>query len=744
MFLKKASFRSKRYILEVLLLFCFLSLCILFTVKSWRLFFFSGMAEHWDPKIMGEWMAWNAHNILRGHFFLPNYHANFFYPHSYTLAFSELLWPESFVYALFYFLTSNLFFSFNATMLAFWALSGITLFALLRTLEISRIVSVFGSCVYCLMPYRMPYYVEFNMVLVFILPLMVLLLVRWLKDHSYKNALWFCLGFLVSATSCLYYTIMAIIIMVFVSVAFLANDRSLWCNRKFYLSGGLIVFGTLSISLIYLYPYALLRIQGGYQRSTADYLKYFAQPMQYLDTACAAFLKWIKIPPPRFTETFLFPGTILSLLVSFFLIYKIIRYFQRNPAVPGATRYIGAMKFGLWTVFWSIILLHAYLGPVSWLTSIDPYIYHLSLSLIFLSIGALFFVDDSQKTTPILLAGLSAAAILCFFISFGPFISVGTDGHRQVLARGPFLDVASWNPLFSAVRSLTRFSIVILTYFIIAGCYVLDLIVRRNKKIVWLLPVLFVMLVYEARVIVQYKFENSTPVINDQVIKKAQNLPEPYVLLQLPIAVRNIEAKVVMTTIGRFPLLINGWSGFEPNAYKQLYSWEARKWEVKNIFPWVQQIWPPAYLLIDRGAIITLEKSWKKPFPWEEIEQSWDLIDKDKGYALYRQKQDIFTSNQIIRYIRTDLLKSHSLLSFKAHIIPQGDVQSSAVSVFINHKPVKEKIPLSETWEEITMQLPEDAMGRIEGEEIDIELASLTPTPPHWEVKDIDFKEIRR
>jgi hypothetical protein len=150
-------FKSKKCIFEALVLFGALALAILYSVKSWWRFFFIGLAEHWDPKLMGEWMAWNAHNILNGHFLLPNYHANFFYPHSYTLAFSELLWPESFLYALFYSLTGNIFFSFNATMLSFWVLSGLALFALLRMLDISPLVSALGSLIYCLMPYRMPY-----------------------------------------------------------------------------------------------------------------------------------------------------------------------------------------------------------------------------------------------------------------------------------------------------------------------------------------------------------------------------------------------------------------------------------------------------------------------------------------------------------------------------------------------------------------------------------------------------------
>jgi hypothetical protein len=745
MSLRDTPFKSKKSIIQAIVLFGALALAILYSVKSWSRYFFIGLAEHWDPKLMGEWMAWNAHNILHGHFLLPNYHANFFYPHSYTLAFSELLWPESFFYALFYALTGNLFFSFNATMLSFWALSGITLFALLRMLDISPVVSAFGSLIYCLMPYRMPYYVEFNMVLVFIFPLMILLLVRWLKDPTSINALWFCLGFFISATSCLYYTIMAIIIMVFVSVAFLAGDRTILRNRKFYFSGVLLVFGVLAVSCIYLYPYALLRIQGGYQRSTADYLKYFAQPMQYLDTGCATLLKWIKIPHPRFTETFLFPGTVLSLLALGFLAYRIIAFYKKYPSLRKTTRYIGILKFLLWILFWSVILLHAYLGRIVWLQWFDPYLYHVAFSLILLSIVGLFFPEDTERTQGVLLAGLSAAAILSFFISFGPFISVGPDEHRLVLARGPFLDLASWNPLFSAVRSLTRFSIVILTYLTIAGCYVLNLLARKNRKVIWVIPLLIAILVYEARHMIHYKFEDCTRTMNSQVIKEAQNLPGEYVLFQLPIAIRNAEANIMMTTIGKFPLIIDGWSGFEPDYYKQLFGWEDGKWGVEKITAWVTQIWPPTYLIIDRGFVTYLERGWNKPFPWNAIEQSWELIDKDTGFALYRQKQAIFDSNQIIRRVRTDLLKAHPVLSFKAHrTMSEGDSTSVTASVLLNHTIIKEKIPLSEIWEEYAVPLPSNGMGNIKGEEIEIEMASLTPNLTHWEVKDIEFKEFKK
>lgn len=734
---------SKKILVESLALFALFAAAILYGVKSWQKYFFIGLAEHWDPKLMGQWMAWNAHNILQGNFLVPDYHANFFYPHSYALAFSELLWPESFFYALCYTLTENPFFSFNATMLFFWTLSGVLLFLLLRTLHLSFVVSALGGLIYCLMPYRMPYYVEINMVLVFIFPLMILLLIRWLRDPSTVNALWFCAGYLISVTSCLYYTIMAIIVMAFVSLASLAADRTLLRNRKFYLTGGLLLFGVTAISIIYLYPYALLRIQGGYHRTMADYLKYFAQPMQYLDTGCAPLFRWATISRVRFTETFLFPGTVLSLLFLASLAYRSVGFLRHGPLTK-ISGYIVATKLLFWVIFWSVILTHAFQGPVAWLQWLNPLLYHIAFLLILCSITGLFFPDPSATPSRLLLTGLATAAVVCFFVSFGPFISVGPDKNRLILARGPFMDLASWNPLFSAVRILTRFSIVVFLYLTVAGCWVLNLLIQKNRRVIWAVPVLVAVLVYEARHMVHYKFEDCTVTATSQVIKKTQNLPGEYVLFALPASSIFAQANAVMTTIGKFPLLIDGISGFEPAYQRQISGLEGKKWDLEKIFPLVNQIWPDAYLIIDRAFVTHLEEGWKKSFPWQDVEKTWDLIDQDERFALYRQKQAASSSDHIVRRVRTDMLKTHPFLSFKAR---HTDATPISVSVSLNHQTVGEHIPLSDTWRKYTLALPITAMGNIKGEEIDINvvsnIVSLSSSSHPWEITEIGFEALK-
>ncbi len=688
---------------------------------------------------MDTWMAWNAHNILRGRFLLPDYHINFFYPHSYVLAFSELLWPQSFVYAAAYTITGNHFFCFNTCMLFFWTLSGVLLYILLRSLEISRTVSALGGFIYCLMPFRMPYYLEFNMQLVFIFPLLLLASLRWLKKTSWQNSLWFCCCYFLAATSCIYYTLMASIMLAFVFLVFFANNKDLLKKKETYFSFLLLLAGCVAVTAVYLHPYALLRFKGGYQRSMSDYLQYFSQPMQYADTRWSVFLKWLKLPLPSFAETHLFPGAVLCLLTLVFLIHDSVQFCRNYKAAPKIGRWIAAAKTVLWLFFWAVILINTFWEKEQWLVPVEPYLYHVAFALIGLHVAGLFFLAEKERSSAKLLAALSAAAVLCFFISCGPFISTGPDEHVLQLARGVFADLLQWNPLFGAVRVLTRFSIVILTYLVIAGCYTFNHLALRQRKILWLVPLLLFLLGYEARNMESYKFTRDFPnPAKSHVLHTAYSLPGKNVFLQLPVGMRTVDSNVVMTTIGNFSLIIDGLSGFIPDFYGRLFRWEESQWNVDKMLAWAHDVWPTPYLIIDRPTTFFLEAGWHKQFPWKEIEKYGELIEEDDVYSLYRPKQDVSSAERIIRYVRTDLLQANRVLTFKAR---HADTLPCSISVSLNQHPVSAKIPLTgtaETWQEYKIPLPPDDMGNVKGEEVEIRLSSAG----HWQVKDVDFRAV--
>jgi hypothetical protein len=263
---------------------------------------------------MGHWMAWNAQYILKGSILFPHYNADYFYPHMYTLAFGEMLWPESFVYAGLWAAGHNRFLAFNGTMLFFWALAGVAMYALLRELKIGRAAGWLGAFIYCLMPFMMAFYIEFNMILTFVIPLILLLFIRWLNAPTIRGALWFCAGFYIAVTSCIYYTYMVAFPLACVFVVHVVNHRDLLKSRRFYLSGAIMVAGVAAIAAAYLYPYVILRLEGGYVRGLKDFQISHAQALHYLNTQSSFLIYRLFEPPIRWSETYLFPGSVLALL----------------------------------------------------------------------------------------------------------------------------------------------------------------------------------------------------------------------------------------------------------------------------------------------------------------------------------------------------------------------------------------------------------------------------------------------
>lgn len=732
-----------RRTVEMLLLFVLLAVVILYCVRPWRAYFFTGLADHWDPRLMGQWMAWNAHNILRGHILRPDYHANFLYPHAYTLAFSELLWPESFVYAALYAVSKNLFLGFNASMLFFWALSGLTMYALLRELDVCRAVSYLGAFVFCLLPYRMRYYVEFNMVLVFVIPLLLWLWIRWLRQPDIKNALWFVAGFWLAATSCLYFTFMSVIILCFVFAAFMANHHNLFFARNFWLSLATIVGGVAGVSGVYLYPYALLRIHGGYARTAVDYLKHHAQAMHYLDTHCAALIyPLFTTPRTRTAETYLFPGTVLGILALIFLAARLLRFVRRAQSRRLTENLLAGAKFILWAVFWTTIGVHAFYGRVAWLALFDRWLYTVSFALIALYGLGVFRIHDDNRNE-LFLAGLGAAAVFCFFVSLGPLITVAPDAVRLDVARGPFADIAAWVPLFGAVRGLTRFAIVILIYLLVAGCITLSRLVRRYQRLIWLFPLLLSLLVYEASMM-KYRYTNYSYIVRSRIVRKIQQLPQESVIFQLPAAVRTVDATIAMDTIGNFPLLVNGYSGFTPPDYQRLFFWEKTGWQLDKITRWLSQIWPPVYLVLDKQAKYWLSKGWHEPFPEEKLAKDWQLLDQDDLYALYALRSRKMTTTSIVRRVRFDMLRKHPVLCFSAHLLKCAHCRRY-VHILLDNREI-DRETVTARWHSYHIPLPKQGMGRLAGDEVKLELLKTpgTVSAAHaWEVKEVYFAAAR-
>jgi len=737
-----------RLTVESMLLLVVLMAAILLTMRPWGAYFFSGLADHWDTKLMGQWMAWSADKILQGKVLLPDFHANFFYPHAYTLAFGDTFWIPSFVYAALYSVSHNIFLSFNGTMLFFWALSGLTMFALLRELSMSRVVCYVGAFVFCLIPFRLSYYYLFTASLVFALPLLFLLLIRWLRRPTMTRALLLSAGFLLSLTSNLYYTVIVSVPLLLVFLAYVVGNRNLLRLRQFYVSGAVMSALTMTISVVYLYPYLLLRTEGDYSRTTWDHLRYYVEAFHYVSTKFSVFVREMFNPPSRPVETVMFPGTVLAGLSAVYFSASVVRVAKRWPVMGSVRGSFLVAKFALWTLFWLSLLLNFYFYAEKWISTLNNLFYAVSVALVLLYMLSVFWPIRSSERR-VIMSGMAAAAVVSFFLSLGPIITMmaGPDAKVVQLSLGPMAIPLESIPVFGSVRALARFGVVVHLYLVVASCYALDVLLKKHRIVLWICLIVPLLLVYEGRDVqsrFRHKFIDYTNIVNSEVIAKTKQLPEHSVLFQLPAgATKRIDATMVMQTIGDFHLLVNGHSGFWPAYYYELSSW-GRDWRLQEITRWLREIWPPVYLILDRHSVNFLSTSWHRPFPQEELERDWQLLEQDQYYGLYTLKSRTFTTARITQRVRSDILTKNPLLSFSARTTVAADTLRISFRVLVNGVTVGD-YAVGPNWDNYAIELPAEYPSNLAGDEVTLELLQDTGSTTNigtgsgWEVRDLGF-----
>lgn len=545
-------------ILEQASLLLTLAVLILLVVHPWKDNFVHGLATHWDPPVMTSWMAWNAHNILNGRFFLPDYNAPFFYPHSYTLAFSEPFWPQSFIYAIVYSLSQNPFLSFNSTSLFFWAFSGVCMFNLLRELPLSRGASYLGAVAFTLMPYHLAYYVEFNMLLSFIIPLGYMFFIRWLRSVRFRDAILFAFALWLSAISCIYYTIILIIPLFFLLISFLMARPQLLRQKDFYWTGLTALGLTTVLCILYLYPYGILRIEGQYVRTLKEAALHSAQPLSYLRPLKTNVVhSFIKIPAAP-VETALFPGIIVTIMAC-------VYWFRSRLVLPiRHSRIVGGLAWSrivLWMVFWLLVIYGAYHPAAIFFTASSFIIVPAILTVFFITLILLFLRRENGKEQ-VVLSGMGVGALASFILSLGPVVTVGPVFNTAAVGAGPMALLYRVFPLFGVIRVTSRFSIIVLIFMITAGCFALDGIVKRYQRIRWIWVVLSFLLVGEAFFSKPYAFTDYREISGSKVQKILQQMPHKISIFQMPAGPRELEAVAVLNTVGRFNYSINGLSGF--------------------------------------------------------------------------------------------------------------------------------------------------------------------------------------
>lgn len=713
----------------------------LVSIPPWIDYFSTGLGEHWDTRLMGQWLAWNASNILQAKVLLPDFNANFFYPHASSLAFSEALWPQSFVYAALSALGFNHFFCFNATMLIFWAISGITMYALLRYFHITRSISFLGGMIFCLMPYRLAYYIEFNMTLVFCIPLIWLAWFRWIDKPALGTSIFVVIVYWLTLTSCIYYTLIALVPVLFLFIAELRTRPGLFKDRQFLIWSGVLLLTIAVQSLLFLRPYIELST-GDYVRDAADHARHYLQAVHYINPQSPLIDYFalglnLRELPVRLSEVLAFPGTVLALLAC---IYWISSTQQRiEDSINGGRWAIHATvhwcRTCAWIVFWFCIFRY-------WLSDAAPS--SLSGQLIFWSATVVLVIstytlllpvnDDLQRQR---LTSLGAASIVCFFISLGPDFTLGHDDHSTFLSANPIGWAFEAIKLFDALRGLSRFAIVVLCFLIVAGVYTLHGIVNSQRIAVFVVCLLTALLIFEGRQGF-YRYVDETENLNSETSQAIDALPIDVPLVQIPLGIRDSDAEAVLMTAVVTRPLINGHSGFAP-VYYQDWNELMRQWQIEEFVRDLSNIWPTPWIVLNHAAINFLSNGWRAEFPDELIERDWELVVTDKYRSLYKPRPLEQLENNVDRWLRRDVLAAHSVISFEASVAAINTTdEAPQFSVLVNEVEVaRRKLRTGTNSYRTELDLSAVPAGRLRGDSVSIRLDKTAS----WRISNVQFEQ---
>jgi len=741
----RALTKTGRRVLEYLALLCVLAVIILLVVHPWAKFFGNGLPAHWDPPSHASHLSWNAHNILQGHLLRPHYHENFFYPHAYTLAFDEPMWPPSFFAALIYGLTGDPLIVWNATALFIWALSGVTMYAFLRELPVSRGVGYLGAAIFCLMPYRLAYYVEFNMICCFGIPLSYLFLVRWLRRLRRVDALLFALVYCISASTCLYYTVIMTVPMPFVLAGFLVRRPEMLRQRRLYLTGALALAIAGGLCFAMLYPYLMLRCNAHYVRTLAQQARSSIQPLSYLRPSKASLIHRFAAKA-NLGETIVFPGLTLCALACLYwfkqrFVFRPRRHVPLKVHVQQGLAYARAV---LWFVFAVLVVYGAYHTNTSSFAGMKAFVLPTIHLIFWTSLVLLFLPADREiMSARALLSGLGVGAIACFILSFGPTVTLGHGRDIIEVGKGAETRFYSLLPFFSLTRVMTRFSIIVLFFMITGGCVAFDALLSKSRRLrwLWLVPVLLVVVETYSR---PYRFEPQRPRLTSAVQHHLQALPQKVSVVQIPYGERRFDAPAMLCTVGKWDYLINGWGGFMPEQHHELgiYLSSHQMFEAAE---WLRAIWPEAYLIVDLEAV----RSWKictgNPFKEKHLKPYWTEVMRDDLFALYRLKPLDETPPCVLRRLRTDVLRRHPRLVFDARAIEIPEGATASVRIRVNDESLT-TLALTAGPQKLEVEIPRRMTGNIFGEEVSLTLEHTYPNHTEepedtglWEVRNLDF-----
>lgn len=663
MFLKKDTERQflAQYS-EYLFVFLFIASLICIELWPWPLKFANGFPDHFDPPFHAWKLQVLADKIVNQHELMPDAETNIYYPYAHELYFDALLWPQGILAAILHVFGAGPILVYNLVLLFFWALSGLFMFLLLKSLGLSRAASFFGGAAFCLIPYRTSYFVEFNMEMAFGIPFFLLCWIHFYRRPSPGRGALLAFAFWLQAVSELYQAIILVLSFPLIALPFLPD---LWREHRrswnFFASLVTALMVVTALCLLYLGPYFSLFHQG-YNRHINEMFQHSLEPLAYVGHQLINLLPGVDFKQMvKHDEMCAFPSfTVLLLALGYGFSLRRIA-----GGGPNCKEHIG-FKALRWLRLIALVCLGLLLIYLSTSTVGQDNGNFLLLLVgngtLAVALGATIILSlrDSQRNLQRqFLGGLAGVALLCWIISFGPFLRVLNTQFTVV--NWIFEMVATSFPL-NGLRVMSRFSVMVMFFLTAISAVFLHKCIKSDVWRGWLTCVLLLLLIGEgASVPHGFKvFPHSlSPQVADAIAQHRENS-----LAVIPLGNRDYDPGYMLDIAKTGRLLVNGWGGFVPPLTHEIGY--AMRNDPVQAFELLRTLWPDVILVVDRKALALEQQLEDYALTEDFIRTQGRLLAEGQLFSIYTIDTPSKPVNTLKRIIRPDLLKKNGVFSLTA------------------------------------------------------------------------------
>ena len=683
-------------------------LLIIALTWPWCLHWQNEFLAHWDPPFHAWKLEFMARRILAGDLFIRSGNTNLLYPHSGALYFEALQWPQAVFAALLlgvFHLSPTL--TYHLTLVLFWAFSAPCTLFLLRQLRCRKEAAFAGAVLFCILPYRISYMVEFQMELPYAIPLVYAFLVRFFHTCRKRDAILLALSWWLLAVTELYEAVFILLTLPFLAIAFFATDPKILAKRTFYTAGVWGIVAGLASLPVMLLPYLAQSDSGAVARPLKEVFMHSAQPFSYV-LPWGRFFLW---KPTAYSDEFSLYPTLVVLALSLYALFHWYSSRKKQPVTDNRPLQANAgvlsklrmtvprriPRIAVGTGFAFIAFLILLQCRAERCTPAIQFLINAFLILIAICLLlVILFAPPRESTRSAFLRGLGAAAVFCTVLSWGPDICLGASRRTLFFQADNSFFLSVYKVLFpvlSHFRVMSRFGVIVLFFLVCAATCALDILLQRmtGKRFSqpWMAGVIsalaialcaiecippsskvhFFLAVDEAR---------KSPAMN----RLFENHPIR-TLAALPMGNRNMEGMRMFSLLkGDFPY-VYAWGGYFPEFSQEIVHASGKGfWNL--LHEQLSSLYPPCLVFRDRRYAFDDSPRTGPDGRREDLYSFLVPVDNDSRFTLY-EISPLPPAKQEIRRFQTDVGQQNSVLCSTVKTSPGISVRLSLNETILAH-----------------------------------------------------------